>query len=102
MYSAHSHPPNPLKVVADILKARLYAAAEDPTNSSKFLYHEAVHLASFAGSSGKKRIPSNKETYEIFKYTKQKVLSWHVSFLFSLVENKIINANRAIVHSLSG
>ncbi|VDN03204.1 unnamed protein product [Thelazia callipaeda] len=51
MYSTHSHPANPLKVVTDILKARLYEAAEDPTNSSRFLYHEAVHLASFAGSS---------------------------------------------------
>lgn len=64
MYSAHSHPPNPLKVVADILKARLYAAAEDPANSSKYLYHEALHLASFAGSSGEKNF-DNKEIYSI-------------------------------------
>lgn len=70
MYSAHSHPPNPLKVVADILKARLYAAAEDPTNSSKYLYHEALHLASFAGSSGKEF--RHREINEIFKFTNKR------------------------------
>uniref|UniRef100_A0A915PI30 Kynureninase n=1 Tax=Setaria digitata TaxID=48799 RepID=A0A915PI30_9BILA len=74
MYSAHSHPPNPLKVVADILKARLYAAAEDPTNSSKFLYHEAVHLASFAGSSGLPKLGSMQRVISRKRRHTQKLL----------------------------
>ncbi|EJW78117.1 flywch zinc finger domain-containing protein [Wuchereria bancrofti] len=74
MYSSHSHPPNPLKVVADILKARLYAAAEDPTNSSKFLYHEAVHLASFAGSSGLPKLGSMQRVISRKRRHTQKLL----------------------------
>lgn len=52
MYSFHSHPPDQLKVEADILKSRLYAAAEDPTNNPKVLNNEAAYLASYAGTSG--------------------------------------------------
>ncbi|KAM3727518.1 Kynureninase [Dirofilaria immitis] len=74
MYSAHSHPPNPLKVIADILKARLYAAAEDPANSSKFLYHEAVHLASFAGSSGLPKLGSMQRVISRKRRHTQKLL----------------------------
>lgn len=79
MYSAHSHPPNPLKVVADILKARLYAAAEDPTNSSKFLYHEAVHLASFAGSSGLPKLGSMQRVISRKRRHTQKLLEERLS-----------------------
>ncbi|CAG9533199.1 unnamed protein product [Cercopithifilaria johnstoni] len=74
MYSAHSHPPNPLKVVADILKARLYAAAEDPANSSKYLYHEALHLASFAGSSGLPKLGSMQRVISRKRRHTQKLL----------------------------
>ncbi|VDK35458.1 unnamed protein product [Gongylonema pulchrum] len=78
-YSPHSHPPNPVKVVADILKARLYAAAEDPTSSSKFLYHEAVHLASFAGSSGLPKLGSMQRVISRKRRHTQKLLEESLS-----------------------
>lgn len=46
VYTAHSHPPDHCKLEADILKSKIYEAAEDPFTDSKSLLREAAHLAS--------------------------------------------------------
>ncbi|VDM46267.1 unnamed protein product [Toxocara canis] len=46
VYTAHSHPPDQAKVEADVLKSKIYEAAENPLMDSKSLLREAAHIAS--------------------------------------------------------